>query len=110
MKIYKNFADYLRKRKDGENGCTQEFLNGYYDGDEKAFENDNATNKECYNCFNCRDCRGCRGCAKCTDCSFCTSCKDCRDCTDCRDCEDCTGCAGRAFCKNKKGLKNEDNI
>ena len=73
--IYKDFGEFIEKKKEGENGCSQEWL------DEnklslKDFKKDNQSNKNCWNC------KGCKGCEECEWCVGCEGCKGCEGCIE----------------------------
>ena len=53
--VFKSLSDFIKNSEYSENGCTQEFLNRYYKGDEEKFKEDNKTNKNCFNCKGCRN-------------------------------------------------------
>ena len=127
FKDYKEFNKYIEEHPDTKNnGCTQEFLNKYYDGDIYEWYDDNKTNKLCFNCLGCQDCYdcdGCENCKNCDSCSNCFNCKDCEWCSDCshihqslnctgckycNDCIECTNCQNCNDVSNKEGLKKRE--
>ena len=96
--IYNDEFDFYKNNKKGNNGCTQEFLDHYYDGDIDAWIEDNKKNKNCFNCKKCVNCKNCfnmHRCGYCEDCELCvwchhlTSCIFCCDCYDLFNCLDC---------------------
>ena len=99
--IYKTYQDFINRENKKDNGVSEEFAVAHLD-----YEEDNETNKGCWNCSRCSDCSGCSGCSRCSDCSDCSDCSRCSycsGCSDCSRCSDCSGCSRCSGCSDKKG-------
>ena len=68
---YKKNADYKKNVYHYEKGVSEEFLNDYYGGDIKKAEDDNISNKGCFDCVKCVMCE------KCVRCGYLANCYDC---------------------------------
>ena len=71
MRVFKDYEDFLENKNDGENGVSQESLNNYYAGDIKKAEDDNISNKGCFDCVKCVMCENCIRCAYLANCYYC---------------------------------------
>ena len=81
FKDYEEFKKYIEDHPDkNNNGCTESFLNKYYDGYYFKWEDDNKTNKKCFNCRGCSNCIDCYECWKCKNCEYCKECEYCKNC------------------------------
>ena len=92
--IFKNVNDFLEKTsgQSVQNGCTQDFLESYYNNDYSLWMEDNKTNRYCFNCRKCEKCEYCNECDYCTKCVNCDTCETCENCKFCHTCEGCKKC------------------
>lgn len=58
--IFKDFSDFTKRKDKTVNGVSEDFAKENTD-----FENDNATNKGCWNCTDCTRCKSCTDCEGC---------------------------------------------
>jgi len=97
--IYDSYEDFLNRADKSLNGVSQFFANC-----NPNYEEQNKTNKGCWDCHNCEKCSECVSCNFCEDCSNCnyclfsTECENCDYCTKCRRCNKCTKCKGCKEC------------
>ena len=68
-KIFKSYEDFLNRPDKNVNGVSPEFSEKNPD-----WEEDNATNKGCWNCYSCKSCESCYSCKSCKSCYFCNFC------------------------------------
>jgi hypothetical protein len=94
-KIFENYSAFLAREDKDENGVDQEFA-----GAREKWENENETNKGCWNCSYCYGCSDCSGCSYCYDCSGCSYCYGCYGCYGCSGCSYCYGCSGCSDCSD----------
>ena len=122
FKDHKQYEKHIEETKSNINGCTQEFLNKYYDGEINKWKLDNQFNNRCFNCIRCERCKGCVECEDCEECVYCYESnflKHCENCVECGSCENCKGCENNCFgckycndcsscvyCYNKNNLHN----
>lgn len=103
FKDNKEYEKYISETHYNTNGCTQEFLDLYYNSDFDKWLLDNQFNNKCFNCRGCERCRGCVDCEDCESCENCYGCdflKQCENCVNCSSCENCKGCENNCFgCK-----------
>ena len=107
--IYKDQKDWDHNAESADqNGCTQEFLDEYYNGDLEAWLNDNKTNTFCFNCYSCTNCESCDWCTNCENCDtigHCTNCEKCKSCyggdelIECDKCQYCIKCIQSDHCE-----------
>jgi hypothetical protein len=111
-KIYKDYSAFLNRENKDENGVCESFAL-----ENPNYQEDNETNKACWNCIDCSDCSYCRSCSSCSDCSYCRSCSSCSYCSDCSycsSCSDCSYCRSCSYCsycrweEEKEGMENKD--
>ena len=93
--IFKNRAEFLKREDKEINGVSEAFAKNHPD-----FEEDNETNKGCWNCSDCSDCFSCFSCSRCSDCYYCSDCSDCYYCSGCSDCYYCSGCFSCSDCSD----------
>ena len=74
-KIFKSYADFLKREDKRENGVSEDFAEKYTD-----FEEQNQTNTGCWNCYDCLNCYNCVNCYACDHCENCSSCYLCDAC------------------------------
>ena len=99
-----NSSDDFTNKMYRQNGCTQEFLDKYYNGDIIQWIKDNKTNENCFNCWNCVECKDCNNCTECYRCKTCSNCQNCDRCKKSIDCNKCTKCEKCERCENLEKL------
>jgi len=81
--VFKSYSDFLRREDKETNGVSEEFAKENPD-----FEQQNSSNKACWNC---------RKCSSCSYCSYCSSCSD------------CSSCSGQRKIAHEKNLKSDEH-
>jgi len=69
--IFKSYSDFRNREDKTLNGVSEEFAQK-----NPKWEEQNATNKGCYNCSSCSSCSYCSSCSDCSSCSSCSSLKN----------------------------------
>lgn len=95
--IFASYAEFLARADKSINGVSPEFARAF----DYTHEQDNATNKGCWNCFECIGCTDCIDCINSVEligCIDCHSCNSCIDCIDCKNCDSCDGEQGASGC------------
>ena len=67
--IFKSHSEFIKREDKSINGVSEYFAKNHPD-----FEEQNRTNRACWNCSGCSDCYDCYDCY---DCSYCFDCYDC---------------------------------
>jgi hypothetical protein len=67
--IFKNYEEFSARSDKSVNGVSEEFANLHPNWDEQ-----NLTNKSCWNCRNCKNCENCIECISCENCIECSEC------------------------------------
>lgn len=81
--IFTDYEAFLAREDKDVNGVSPEHAEAV-----PNWEEDNKTNKGCWDCDNCTSCELCVECRYCTDCVSCSKCVECEDCSDCEHCSD----------------------
>ena len=85
--IFANYEEFLARIDKSINGVSQKFANENPNWDEQ-----NSTNKGCWNCLNCKNCENCIECNSCENCIECSECSECSKCNRCKRCIKCDEC------------------
>ncbi len=73
--IFKDYAEFLKREDKTINGVSKAFSEEH-----PGYEEQNATNRGCWNCSNCFECQDCECCIACISCSGCFNCRRCKSC------------------------------
>lgn len=72
--VFKTYKDFRKRADKNVNGVSAEFAESNPD-----YQEQNATNRGCWNCLGCSNCINCTGCTGCTGCAGCSYCAGCVD-------------------------------
>lgn len=87
--VFKSFHGFSLREDKTVNGVGEEFAQYH-----PNFEEQNQTNKGCWNCYESSNCTNSTDLFKCSGCSDCQNCSDCHGCSNCVMSDSSTGCSG----------------